>query len=148
MKDWVQRMNFRKATEKDATVLHQFMEELVEAPGDLELQKKQIKKLSEKEHYYLCLACEEEEVIGTAMGILCEDICEDCRRFLVIENVFVREDWRGKGVAKSIFQELERWGQEHNCYYAILVSENKRERAHTFYQKAGYKKMGGFKKML
>ena len=113
-------MNFRKATEEDAKVLSRFMEELVEAPGDLELQKKQIKNLSEKEHYYLCLACQQEEVIGTAMGRLCEDICEDCRRFLVIENVFVREDWRGKGVAKSIFQELERWGKKHNCYYAIL----------------------------
>lgn len=141
-------MYFRKAEKKDARILKTYMEELVSKPGDLQLLEKQLDSISKLEHYYLCLACEGDEVLGTAMGILCEDICEDCRRFLVIENVYVSEPYRGKGIAKCIFEELERWGKKHNAYYSILVSENKRERAHAFYERAGYKKMGGFKKML
>lgn len=140
-------MIFRKAEEKDAEVLNLFMEDLVHTKGNLEKQKKKIKLISNMEHYYLCLACEEEEVVGTAMGILCEDICEECERFLVIENVYVHEAWRGKGVAKAIFEELERWSKERNCYYSMLVSGNDRKRAHAFYEKAGYEKMGGFRKM-
>lgn len=141
-------MQFRKATPKDAEVLQSFMEELVEAPGDRALLIKKLEKIENLENYYLCLAWEKEEVLGTAMGILCEDICEDCRNFLVIENVFVKKEYRGQGVAGEIFRELEQWGRQNQAYYSILVSENKRERAHAFYEKAGYKKMGGFKKML
>lgn len=141
-------MIFRRAEVTDAEVLKGFMEELVDAPGDFQLIQKKIGKIRENKNYYLCLACEEDEVIGTTMGILCEDICEDCRKFLVLENVFVKEEYRGQGVAEKIFQELERWGKENSAYYSILVSETKRERAHTFYKKVGYKKMGGFKKML
>ena len=141
-------MYFRKAEKKDANVLKVYMEDLVDKPGDFHLLEKQIDRIAKLDHYYLCLACEEDKVLGTAMGILCEDICEDCRRFLVIENVYVNEEYRGKGIAKAIFEELERWGKENHAYYSILVSENKRERAHAFYSKIGYKKMGGFKKML
>lgn len=141
-------MFFRKAEPKDAELLQVFMEELVNAPGNIELIRKKLQKIEDLDNYYLCLACEEDKILGTAMGILCEDICEDCRNFLVIENVFVREECRGLGVAAKIFQELENWGKNNNAYYSILVSEDKRERAHAFYEKAGYKKMGGFKKML
>ena len=141
-------MYFRKAEKKDAEVLQSYMEDLVDKPGELELLEKQIEHIGKLEHYYLCLLCKENEILGTAMGILCEDICEDCRRFLVIENVYVKEAYRGKGMAKTIFEELERWGKSNDAYYSILVSENKRERAHAFYNKIGYKKMGGFKKML
>lgn len=141
-------MYFRKAESKDAEILQMFMEELVDAPGNRELLKKKLQRIENLENYYLCLAYEGEEILGTAMGILCEDICEDCRNFLVIENVFVKKEHRGLGVAAKIFQELEIWGKKNNAYYSILVSEDRRERAHAFYEKAGYKKMGGFKKML
>lgn len=140
-------MFFRKAEEKDAVILNTFMEDLVHTKGNLEKQKKKIKLIRNMEQYYLCLACEGEEVLGTAMGILCEDICGQCERFLVIENVYVKDAWRGKGVAEAIFSELECWSKEHNCYYSILVSGNDRKRAHAFYEKAGYEKMGGFRKM-
>lgn len=140
-------MNFRKAEEKDAVVLNSFMEDLVHEKGNMEKLKKKLKVINEMKQYYLCLACEGEEILGTAMGILCEDICEECKRFLVIENVYVKEEWRGKGVAKAIFEELERWSKEHNGYYSMLVSGNNRKRAHAFYEKEGYEKMGGFRKM-
>lgn len=140
-------MNFRKAEEKDAEILNFFMEDLVNAKGNMEKLKKKINRINSMEQYYLCLAYEGENVLGTAMGILCEDICEECERFLVIENVYVKEEWRGKGVAKSIFLELERWSKEQGCYYSILVSGNDRKQAHAFYEKAGYEKMGGFRKM-
>ena len=37
--------------------------------------------------------------------------------------------------------------KEHNGYYSMLVSGNNRKRAHAFYEKEGYEKMGGFRKM-
>lgn len=140
-------MYFRKAEETDAEVLNLFMEDLVHAKGNLKKIREKVKRIHGMEQYYLCLAYEGDEILGTAMGILCEDICEECERFLVIENVYVKEPWRGKGVAKAIFAELERWSKEHNCYYSMLVSGNDRKRAHAFYEKAGYEKMGGFRKM-
>lgn len=144
------QIKYRKAQIEDAGILNLFMEQLIEAPGNIAKIQQQIERISQNNHYYLCIAYDSENknAIGTAMGVLLEDICEQCQRFLVIENVFVSPEYRGHGIAKGIFQELEIWAKQNNSYYAILVSENHRETAHRFYQKAGYKKMGGFKKIF
>lgn len=142
------QIQYRKAEMKDASILKEFMEQLVETEGDCIKIQNQIKHISSNDNYYLCIAHNGESVAGTAMGVLLEDICGQCQRFLVIENVFVSPRFRGQKIADGILQELERWGKENNSYYSILVSENHREGAHKFYQKVGYKKMGGFKKFL
>ncbi len=139
---------YQKARKEDAQVLAKMTEELVGNNSDLKKLEDTLEMLFEKEEYYIVTAHCNGKVVGMSQGIICHDICEDCRNFLVIENVYVQEEYRGQHVAEGIFEELENWGRTHNCYYAILVSENKRERAHSFYQKIGYKKEGGFRKYL
>lgn len=142
------KITYRQAGKKDAESIAGLTEELVNAPSDLKKLEKMLEKLSKKEEYYVVAACHGEKVVGISQGVICHDICEDCRNFLVIENVFVQKEYRGQSVAEGIFRELENWGRKHQCYYAILVSGNHRERAHHFYQKAGYQKEGGFRKYL
>lgn len=140
-------MELRRATKQDAPAVSRLMEELVGHPGDFVLQEKYIEELNKNADYYICVCEEQQEIIGMAMGILCQDICELCKKFMVVENVIVKEEFHGKGISQAIFQELERWSKENNAYYSIVVSGNNRKRAHCFYEKAGYEKVGGFRKM-
>lgn len=144
----MEKIIFRQAETEDAKELSFFMEQLVDAPCDYEKLVSKIETIRGNDMYYLCVASIDEKIVGTAMGILCEDICEHCQRFMVVENVFVHEEYRGRGIIGKIFAELEQWAKCHDAYYAILVSENYRTTAHKAYEKIGYHKYGGFKKFL
>lgn len=139
---------YRKAEKKDAVSIAKLTEELAGASSDIKKLEETLERLSKQEEYYVVTACDNGKIVGISQGVICQDICEDCKNFLVIENVFVQKEYRGLHVAEGIFLELENWGRVHQCYYAILVSGNQRERAHGFYQKAGYRKEGGFRKYL
>lgn len=52
-------------------------------------------KLINDKNYFLVVAKEEDEVLGTALGICCHAVTVP---FLVIEDVIVKEDTRGKGI--------------------------------------------------
>lgn len=55
-----------------------------------------------------------------------------------VEHVVVDEKYRGKGVADSIDEELERLAQDNDVLYIDLTSNPSRVVANKFYQKRGY----------
>lgn len=94
--------------------------------------------------YALLIAREGDEVLGTVTGICCRALSMP---FLVIEDVVVREDCRGKGIGKVLMEELDRFALENKCEYAILVSSGFRKEAHGFYEKQGFTEdVRGFRK--
>lgn len=94
--------------------------------------------------YALLIAREGDEVLGTVTGICCRALSMP---FLVIEDVVVREDCRGKGIGKVLMDELDRFALENKCEYAILVSSGFRKEAHKFYEKQGFTEdVRGFRK--
>lgn len=94
--------------------------------------------------YTLLIAREGDAVLGTVTGICCRALSMP---FLVIEDVVVREDCRGKGVGKQLMDELDRFALENKCEYAILVSSGFRKEAHKFYEKQGFTEdVRGFRK--
>ena len=105
-------MYFRKAEETDAELLNLFMEDLVHAKGNLKKIREKVQRIHGMEQYYLCLACEGDEILGTAMGILCEDICEECERFLVIEKL-------GQPLEKA-YKTLVTVGKSKNYFVFVL----------------------------
>ena len=139
-------MEIRFVTKQDASMLLSLLEQLVEESGDRKALENTLEMLEQKEEYGLFGAFLDGELVGFVMGICCQDICGACKSFLVIENVIVDKKFHGKQVAQRLFEELERWAKEKECYYAILVSGMIRERAHSFYEKMGFTKETGFRK--
>ena len=88
------------------------------------------------------------ELAGTVLGVCFGDFCDDCDPVMVIENVVTRHDYRGKGVARALFAEMEAWGRSRKAVYAILCSANHRYEAHKLYKAIGYEEVKGFKKFL
>ena len=139
-------MEIRFVTEQNAKQLQELFVQLGDEKGRLTQLKETIRRLEKNEDYGLFGAFEGEKLIGFVMGVCCQDVYGDCRKFLVIENVIVDENYHGKEVAKQLFETMEQWSKEQDCYYAILVSGMIRERAHHFYEKMGYTKEAGFRK--
>lgn len=55
-----------------------------------------------------------------------------------IKRMFVKPEYRGKGIGLKILKELELWAAELNYSGSILETGKKRLEAISLYQKAGY----------
>ena len=103
------------------------------------------KEMLSNENYYLVVAKEDDEVIGSALGICCKCLAVS---FLVIEDVVVKEGIRGKGIGRKLMEALDEFAKTNNCAYAILVSSGHRKAAHEFYEKSGFiEDVRGFRKV-
>ena len=100
-------MKVEKAQPQDAAELSRLLSLLLEEETPEETVKDLIEKLSIREEYALLAAKEDGKVLGTAMGVLCQDVCAGARKFLVIENVVVDERSRGKGAGRALMETLE-----------------------------------------
>jgi len=97
------------------------------------------------ENYYLIVAKEDKDVIGSAIGICCKCLAVS---FLVIEDVIVKEGIRGKGIGKKLMESLDEFAKSKKCAYAILVSSDFRKNAHKFYEGMGFTdSVRGFRKV-
>ena len=55
-----------------------------------------------------------------------------------IKRMFVKKDFRGKGLSKLILDELEKWAREKNFQFAILETSIHFTVAKNLYQGSGY----------
>jgi len=55
-----------------------------------------------------------------------------------IKRMFVRKDYRGKGLSKKILSELEQWAKEINYQYAVLETSIHFQTARNLYTSSGY----------
>lgn len=140
----------REAVPDDAAQIDQVMLVISDKGADLERMARQIRHLQEDPQKYLLVAEDTSTgvICGSLLGVVFEDICQDGRPILLVENVAVLENYQGKGVGKRMFQEVERWGKEMDCHYEILVSGMERTGAHGFYKALGFVEAKGFKKYL
>lgn len=116
----------------------------------LELEKA-LKKIVANEDYILVgIKNEKDELIGSVMGILCQDTVGECKPFVVLENLIVSTKYRKMGIGKQLITFIEDWARENNSYFVMFMSLAKRKEAHAFYESLGYSQeiSNGFKKYL
>jgi len=62
--------------------------------------------------------------------------------YAYIEDLFVREENRGKGIGGKLIEECLRFAKEKKCYKIIATSRYEREHVHKMYEKFGFAKTG------
>jgi ribosomal protein S18 acetylase RimI-like enzyme len=124
--------------------------ELVGEETNLNKMKKNFIWMEENPNYIILGAKKNEKVVGSVMGIICRDLAGECKPFMVIENVVVSTEYRGKSIGTKLMKGIEEIARDRNCYYTIFVSASDRKSAHKFYESFGYKldAVQGFKKYL
>ena len=55
-----------------------------------------------------------------------------------VKRMFVREELRGRGIARKVLEEMERWASELGYTSCILETGKKQPEAISLYQKCGY----------
>ncbi len=96
----------------------------------------------ENKSYAIKVTAEENGVIlGSAyLYIMFNDLHEEPFGFL--ENVFVKEGNRGKGVGSKLVEAVITQAKKQNCYKLICTSRNSNTLVHKFYDKFGFKDYG------
>ncbi|MRN52649.1 GNAT family N-acetyltransferase [Paenibacillus monticola] len=125
-------------------------QELINKPTDYNKLEEVFKLIKADSRYIVLGAFVDGELLGTLMGIVCQDLVGDCKPFMVIENVVVSPTARRLGIGKKLMIAIEEIAQERDCYYIILVSGAQRKEAHVFYESLGYRdeKVEGYRKHL
>lgn len=110
----------------------------------------QFKNLQRKNTHILLSAVEQNHLVGSVMGIICEELYGNCEPFLVIEDMIVDKNERKKGIGKALISELQRLAKERDCTQVILVTEANRLDACRFYESVGFHPSAnrGYKKKL
>jgi GNAT superfamily N-acetyltransferase len=62
--------------------------------------------------------------------------------FGLMEDVYVEESYRGKGLGTKIVKQLIKAAQKEGCYKLIATSRYNRPKVHKLYTKLGFKKQG------
>lgn len=143
-------MVIRSMEEKDLKEVSQLYDSLMGQKNNVENMAAKFAVMSKSSDYILLVAEEDGKVVGTVMGIVCPTMVLNFNFFLVIEALIVDEEYRGKGIARSMLLELENRAVEIGCGYIILVSGKQRTEAHKLYEALGYAEEGakGFRKIL
>ncbi|MDQ6598193.1 GNAT family N-acetyltransferase [Bacillus salipaludis] len=143
-------MIIRQLIEEDIPQLEQLYKQFWGEESCIETMYKQFNKLHKKDSHIFISAIENTKLIGSVMGVICEELYGDCKPFLVLENMIVDKNYRDKGIGKALITELEKIAAKRGCSQVILVTERNRVDAVKFYESAGYSSQThlGFKKKL
>ncbi len=112
--------------------------------------QRQFVKIHKTGTHVLLSAVEHGQLVGSVMGIICEELYGNCQPFMVLENMIVDKNYRNQGIGKALLAELEKIAIMKKCIQIILVTDVHRAEACKFYQSAGYSldTHKGFKKKL
>jgi GNAT superfamily N-acetyltransferase len=103
---------------------------------DMDIQKKKISGKGVK----LFVKDKDNEVARAYLYVLKNDLHKE--PFGLMEDVFVNEEYRSKGIGTAIVNELITEAKKHGCYKLIATSRHERPKVHELYKKIGFKDQG------
>jgi GNAT superfamily N-acetyltransferase len=92
-------------------------------------------------NYYKFEYILEGKIIGRAFLFLVYNDLHP-KPYGLLEDVFVEEKYRGKGIGKELVKRVIEKARELGCYKLIATSRFERENVHRLYENLGFKKWG------
>jgi len=101
-----------------------------------------LKKKKENKSYSIKITAEEgEEILGWVyLYVMNNDLHKEPFGFL--ENVFVEEKYRGRGIGQRLVEEVANVAKKEGCYKLICTSRHEKPEIHAWYKKLGFKDHG------
>jgi ribosomal protein S18 acetylase RimI-like enzyme len=108
------------------------------------------RRLTDNPDYVFLVAKKNDVLVGSVMGIVCEELYGECAPFMVVEDVIVDRQHRREGIGSALMRALELRAEQRGCAYLLFVTERERQEAIDFYRSLGYDSEAyqGFKKRL
>lgn len=107
-------------------------------------------EIENNRHYVILCAREDKRVVGSVLGVVCQELFGQCNPFMVLEDVAVLQSHRRRGIARQLMLRMEEESRERNCSMILFVSSVHRTGAHSLYESLGYgtDKVNGYRKRL
>ena len=99
--------------------------------------------------YRLWVACElasdcanDGALVGTYALLIMHNLAHQGTPSAIVEDVVVHAERQGQGVGQQMMQHAQQQAHDAACYKLVLSSNQKRERAHAFYESLGFQRHG------
>jgi GNAT superfamily N-acetyltransferase len=84
----------------------------------------------------------QEQVIGTYALLVMHNLAHQGTPSAIVEDVVVSEAHQSQGVGRAMMAHAMDLARQAGCYKLVLSSNQKRERAHAFYESLGFQRHG------
>ena len=134
----------------DMSALSELYCQFWDEPSNVQKMNDTFSRLHQNNSYIFLCAIDGNQLVGSVMGIICEELYGECQPFLVVENMVVDRNHRKRGIGRLLFEELEQKAKNKGCTQIILVTETVRKDACGFYESLGFNPISnkGYKKKL
>ncbi len=134
----------------DLLGLKELYEDAFGGVTDIEKMKETFNKIKDDSNYIVLVAKEDNKIIGSVLGVICNELIGECAPFMVLEDVAVLKKNRRRGIARQLLLKIEEYAITKKCNMIIFVSSIHREGAHRLYESLGYgvDKVNGYRKRL
>lgn len=141
-------MTARRLEKTDLAALAALYAPFWDEAMDEAVMRRQWESLEAGGRHILLAAEDGGRLVGSVMGVVCEELYGDGRPFLVVENLIVDKGQRRKGAGRML-RELEKAAAARDCAQMILVTEEERADACGFYEAYGFdRRHRGYKKTI
>ena len=134
-------MLIRIAREEDlAEILELYL--LVEDDGRIltvDEAKAIFNKMGSYPDYHVYVAEKDGKIVGTFALAIMDNLAHMGAKSGLIEDVIVAKPYHGQGIGKQMMRFAIEKCREKSCYKVSLSSNIKRQDAHKFYEKLGFK---------
>jgi GNAT superfamily N-acetyltransferase len=97
-------------------------------------------RISRSRNHSILVAETAGRVIGTCHLIIVPHLGHALKPFAVVENVVVDAKSRSAGVGERLMEAATEIARHHRCYKMALTTNVARLRAHSFYERLGWKR--------
>ncbi|OGM31142.1 hypothetical protein A2803_01555 [Candidatus Woesebacteria bacterium RIFCSPHIGHO2_01_FULL_44_21] len=141
------KVKVRRANESELHIIQELNHELFESDGKRDKYLNHNWPYEDGEKYFvkriskpdcICLVAEvDNQVVGYLAGALMEtDNWRPVKR-TELENMFVKEKFRGKGVGKKLVEEFLKWSEGKKVKKVMVSAYTTNEKAIKFYKREG-----------
>ncbi len=126
-------MEVRLATPKDAEALHT-LNEMFGNQNELHALRESI---DTNDREIICIACDQSQAAGFCTGLIVKSMCYSGNR-IDVEALFVKEEYRGRGVGTLLLQHLQKEAAVRSIYHLHVVTHSSNKRAQSLYAREGF----------
>jgi GNAT superfamily N-acetyltransferase len=131
----------RQATEADIPRILELYETLTGEPHKLARHETQplFNEIKAMPGHELLVAEEDGAVVGSMVLLIVPNFSHGALPWAIVENLVVDDGRRRQGIGRALMDYARERAREAGCYKIQLLSNTKRNEAHRFYKKLGFK---------
>ena len=127
----------RRAEEKDLLTIYNFICILEDTKFNYSQFEKIFRENIINSNYFYYVAVNDDKIIGF-ISCHTQYLLHHCSKVAEIQELFVNETYRGKGIGRLLINQLEKELKKSDCLLIEVTAQNKRLQTHLIYENIGF----------